>query len=129
MDNFLLYKDIFVGNNVHSNLKRIASTQGYTWTEVVTLVNIVNKMLVITTTFDEIKDEVRKGKFLFIDETNRTVMNNFIDGKYEPSVIILLALISVDMKYTGILQWHTSHHIIMAKHKKPIFYSNSKHRG
>ena len=98
-----------------------------------TTINIPNNMIenitaTATISYD-IEDEVGKGKILILDITNRTTKNYFTDDKYETSDIILLELISMDIEYTRILEWKESHHVVMDKHRRPIFASNSKHHS
>ena len=59
-----------------SNLKKIKTSEGYMWTEVVDLDNMVGNMLAITTTFDEVQYVYEKNKILVIDGTNRTATND-----------------------------------------------------
>ena len=129
IDKCVYYNNVVVGNGVNSNLKKINTSKGNIWTKIVSLQNMKNNLLAITTTFEEIHDDIGRSKVLVLDATNRTATNDYEDDKYQPSGIILLALIKMDTEYAGILEWNKDHHIIMHKHKKPLFDSDSKHHG
>ena len=114
---------------MNSNLKKMNTSQGYICTKVTALENTRDNLLAITNTFEEIEVNARQSKVLILDSTNRTATNDLTDEKPEPWGIILFALINMDMEYAGMLQWDNSHHVMMSKHKKPNFDSDSKHHG
>ena len=71
----------------------------------------------MTISFSEIAPDVDNGTVLLIDSTYRTITNDYVDTKYEPSGSVLLSLISIDRQYDGILEWDKNHHRLMGKHK------------
>ena len=129
VDKCLFYKNDVFGKNVRYNLKKVPTSQGFTWSRVVALENMTDNMLEIITSFTEKEDELDDGKVMLIDATNRTVTNDYVDNKYEPSGTILLSVIVMDREYGGIITWNRSHHDIMRKHKKKTISSESKHYG
>ena len=123
------YNNIAIGKGVCSNKKKIRTSKGYMWSDIVNIGNMKQNLLAIATSFNEINDDIAKSKILILDATNRTTTNNYNDDKYEPSGVILLALIHLDVKYEGILEWKKEHHNMMHEHKKPLFETDSKHHG
>ena len=67
-------------------------------------------ILAITTTSEELDEDITNGNLMMIDATDRIVSNDYIDHKYEPSGIILLGFVMMDINYEEIIEWNKVHY-------------------
>ena len=123
------YASAVFGKNVLYRTDKLQTSVGSVWSRVLRMNEVKKGFVAITTSVNELLEEIGTGAVLLIDSTSRTASNDDKDNKYKPSGILLLALIGLNRQQKGHITWNKSHHEMMKKYKKNIIKGSNKHHG
>ena len=128
-----LYNTIVYGENIKKHIGSKKTLQPHNVTvsqaNLIMLENVKRGVVVITTSMQELADDIDACRLFTVDSTYRTATNDYIDKKYQPSEVIVLGLVTLNKEYDGIIEWSSSHRDLMKKHKQSVITSEGKHHG